>query len=155
MNDQKSFVNPNGIAIITCPQCGIIKNLDVKKFQGIQHTLKVRCHCDHTWILQLDFRRHYRKATKLPGTYKLEAPATGGGIITILNISRSGVGFSISGPHVIKIGQQVRLRFTLDDKKHTFIDKLVVIKAIKGTYIGCELIESQVFEKDLGFYLQP
>ena len=155
MSVQKSFVNPDGIAIIKCPQCGIVKNLDAKKFQGKQHALNVRCSCGHAWNLQLDFRRHYRKETKLPGTYKLEAPGSGGGLVTILNISRNGVGFSLSGPHVIKIGQKVRLRFTLDDKKHTLIDKLAVIRAIKGAYIGCELSDAQVFQKDLGFYLRP
>lgn len=155
MDVQKSFVNTDGIAVIKCPSCGKIKNLQAEQFRGRQHTLKVRCNCGYGWSLLLDFRRHYRKTTELNGTYTLEAPATGGGRLTVINISRSGVGFSVIGNHGIKIGHKVRLLFNLDDKKNTSIDKRVIVRAIHGTYIGCEFIEEKAFEKDLGFYLQP
>jgi hypothetical protein len=155
MNVQKSFVNTNGIAIIKCPACGIIKNLSVAQFLGKRHVVKIRCSCNCQWDIQLDFRRTYRKKTKLAGTYTLEQPASGFGLMTVLNISRSGVGFSVTGLHEIKIGLKVRLRFTLDDKKCTLIDKLAVIKAVKDSCIGCEFIANQIYDKDLGFYLQP
>jgi len=155
MDVQKSFVNTEGIATIKCPKCGVIKNLPATEFRGRQHTLKVRCNCDYAWDILLDFRRHYRKKTELSGTYALDPPASGGGRLTVLNISRSGVGFSIKGTHTIMIGQKARLRFTLDNRKQTPIDKHVVIKAVKAGYIGCEFIEDRAFEKDLGFYLQP
>ena len=155
MDVQKSFVNTDGIATIKCPKCGIIKNLPAGQFRGRQHTLKVRCSCDYAWDILLDFRRHYRKKTDLSGTYILELPASGGGRLSVLNISRSGVGFSVKGLHAIKIGQKARLQFTLDNKKQTPIDKHVIIRTVKGVYIGCEFIEDRVFEKDLGFYLQP
>jgi hypothetical protein len=155
MDVQKSFVNTDGIAIIKCPKCGLIKNLPVTQFRGRQHSLKVRCSCNYAWDLLLDFRRHYRKKTELTGTYLLEPPASGGGRLTVLNISRSGVGFSIAGLHAVKIGQKARLQFTLDNKKQTLIDKHVAIRSVKDGYIGCEFVDDRVFEKDLGFYLQP
>jgi hypothetical protein len=155
MDVQKSFVNTDGIATIKCPKCGIIKNLPAAQFRGRQHTLKVRCSCDYAWSILLDFRRHYRKTTDLSGTYILEPPASGGGRLLVLNISRSGVGFSVKGLHAVKIGHKARLQFTLDNKKQTPINKQVVIKTVKGGYIGCEFVEDRAFEKDLGFYLQP
>ena len=155
MDVQKSFVNTSGIAIVTCPECGAIKNLSAAQFLGKRHLLKVRCGCGYAWELQLDFRRHYRKKANLAGTFTTEPPESDFRIISVLNISRSGVGFSVAGLYEIKIGQKGRLRFALDDKKHTLIDKLVVIRAVKNTYIGCEFIDDQIFEKDLGFYLQP
>jgi hypothetical protein len=155
MDVQKSFVNTEGIATIKCPKCNVIKNMPAAQFRGKQHSLKVRCSCNHAWNVLLDFRRHYRKKTDLSGTYILESPASGGGRLQILNISRSGVGFQVSGLHAIKIGQKARLKFTLDNRKQTPIDKVVVIRAAKEGYIGCEFIEDRAFEKDLGFYLQP
>ena len=155
MDVQKSFVNTDGIAIIKCPQCGLVKNLPVTQFRGRQHSLKVRCGCNYAWDLLLDFRRHYRKKTDLTGIYIMEPPASGGGRLTVLNISRSGVGFSVTGLNAIKIGQKARLQFTLDNKKQTPIDKHVSIRSVKDGYIGCEFVDDRVFEKDLGFYLQP
>jgi PilZ domain len=155
MDVQKSFVNTDGIAVIKCPSCSKIKNLQADKFRGKQHTLKVRCSCGHAWSLLLDFRRHYRKETELTGTYVLESPAIGGGRLTVMNISRSGVGFTVTGLHTIKIGQKARLQFTLDNKKRTPIDKRVTVRAVLGNYVGCEFLEERAFEKDLGFYLQP
>jgi hypothetical protein len=155
MDVQKSFVNSEGIATIKCPKCGVIKNLPAAEFRGRQHTLKVRCKCDYAWSILLDFRRHYRKKAELAGTYTLIPPASGSGGVTVLNISRSGVGFRVKGMHSIMIGQKARLRFTLDNKKQTPIDKNVIIKAVNAGYIGCEFIEDRAFDKDLGFYLQP
>jgi len=73
----------------------------------------------------------------------------------VVNISRSGVGFTVAGLHAVMIGQKARLHFALDNKKMTLLDKLVTIKSVKNGYIGCEFLDDRVFEKDLGFYLQP
>jgi hypothetical protein len=155
MNVQKSFVNTDGIAVIKCKVCSKIKHLQAETFRGKQHVLKVRCSCGHAWSLLLDFRRHYRKDTELEGTYALEPPANGGGRLTVMNISRSGVGFTVIGIHAIKIGQKARLQFALDDKKNTLINKRVTVRVVQGNYIGCEFVEDRAFEKDLGFYLRP
>ncbi len=155
MDVQKSFVNTEGISVIKCPSCNKIKNLQADQFRGRQHVLKVRCSCGHAWSLLLDFRRHYRKETELDGTYTLDPPAIGGGRITVINISRSGVGCKVTSSHSIKIGQKAHLCFNLDNKKQTAINKQVLIRTVLGNYIGCEFVEDNAFEKDLGFYLQP
>jgi hypothetical protein len=156
MDVQKSFVDIEGVATIQCPQCGIIKNISVNQYRGRQHSLKVRCSCNYAWDLLLDFRRHYRKVTELAGIYTLEAPASGGGRLVVVNISRSGVGFNVTSMHSIIVDQKARLQFALDDKKNTLIDKLVIIRSVKNGYIGCEFADDhRVFDKDLGFYLQP
>ncbi len=73
----------------------------------------------------------------------------------VRNISRSGVGFSISGKHNITIGQKALLNFRLDDKKQTVLTKKVIIKNVRKNTIGCEFINQSQIGKDLGFYLQP
>jgi len=86
-------------------------------------------------------------------------PAVGTGRLNVLNISRSGVGFTIgfavNGSHPIVPGQKVKVSFQLDNKKRTPIEKTVTVRTVEEHYIGGEFDASQAFEKDLGFYLQP
>ena len=156
MRVQKSFVKTNDTASIRCPDCALVKNIAVGKFRNNRHTLKTRCSCGSSFLIALDFRKHYRKPTKIVGVYSLIGPpSTGGGQIQVNNISRSGVGFSVSGMHNITIGQKALLNFRIDNKKQTELTKKVMIKNIRDNSIGCEFINHNQIGKDLGFYLQP
>jgi len=81
--------------------------------------------------------------------------ASGGGQMRVNNISRSGVGFSVSGHHDINIGQKALVNFKLNDKKQTELTKKVLVKSIRDNSIGCEFIHQNQIGKDLGFFLQP
>ena len=156
MKVQKSFVKTNDTASIRCPECALVKNIAVGKFRNTRHTLKTRCSCGSTFLVALDFRRHYRKPTKIVGVYSLIGePYSGGGQMQVNNISRSGVGFSVSGKHNISTGQKALLNFRIDDKKQTELTKKVLIKNIRQNTVGCEFINQNQIGKDLGFYLQP
>jgi len=156
MKIQKSFVKTNDTASIRCPDCGLVKNISVGKFRNNRHTLKTRCSCGSNFLVALDFRRHYRKSTVIIGMYSLIGGSySGGGQMQVHNLSRSGVGFSISGVHNISIGQKALLNFRLDDKKQTVLTKKVLIKNVRKNTIGCEFINQTQIGKDLGFYLQP
>lgn len=154
---QNTFVTGNNTASIRCPECNTVKITPVSKFRNIAHTLKTRCGCGCIFIVSLDFRRHYRKPTKLAGFYTLNsAGSNGGGRMQLFNISRSGVGFTVSGIHNISEGQRARITFTLDNKKETQIAKDVIVKSIrKKNIIGCEFEDKGQLGKDLGFYLHP
>lgn len=156
MDIQKAFVKDNDIASIRCPKCDLVKDIGVGKFRDTRHTLKTKCSCGNIFVIALDFRKHYRKPTNIDGMYTLTSPPTnGGGRMQVVNISRSGVGFSISGHHNINVGQKASLRFTLDNKKKTELCKEVIIRSIRGNQIGCEFLDKNEIGKDLGFYLQP
>lgn len=156
MKVQKTFVKTNDTASIRCPDCSLVKNIAVGKFRNNRHTLKTRCSCGCTFLVALDFRKHYRKPTKLVGVYSLiGAPSSGGGQMQVNNISRSGVGFTVSGIHNMTVGQKALLNFRIDDKKQTELTKKVMIRNIHHNTIGCEFINHNQVGKDLGFYLQP
>lgn len=156
MDVQKAFVKTDDIASIRCPKCDLVKDIAVGKFRDSRHTLKTRCSCGNIFVITLDFRKHYRKSTKIEGIYTLIGPPTsGGGRMLVFNISRSGLGFSVSGQHNINVGQKASISFTLDNKKQTKICKQVIIRSIKENEIGCEFLDSNDIGKDLGFYLQP
>ena len=151
----KSFVKGDDEATIVCPHCQSAKVISVKQFRNRQHVLKVKCKCKNNFKVQLEFRRHFRKDTDLDGTYDLDAPAIGGGMVKITNLSLSGTCFEVRGVHDIKIGQNGSINFTLDNRKQTVFFKSVTVRSVRGNSIGCEFSDAQAFEKELGFYLRP
>lgn len=71
----------------------------------------------------------------------------------ICNISRGGIGFTVSGTHKLQENQTVQLKFQLDDKKQTLLVKQVYIRSVDNNYIGCQFIDPDLIGKALGFYL--
>ena len=151
---EKVFVSNNS-ATISCPNCGKTKRIPVARYCGRKQTIKVRCSCDTSFLAYLEFRKHYRKSAELQGMYRITSEGGGGGSASIHNVSRGGLGFTVSGKHSIRIGQKALVDFVLDNHKSTRLSKEVEIKVVNDNYIGCEFISHQPFEKELGFYLQP
>lgn len=155
METVKAFVRENDTATIVCPNCSIPKNVAVGSFRNKNHLLKVRCPCGTVFKVHLDFRQHYRKPTDLPGFYKTLKPSgLGSGAITIKNISFGGLGFTVSGVNNLKKGHKLLISFQLDDKKNTPLKKEVVVQSVSDNFIGCKFVETQAYEKALGFYLK-
>lgn len=155
MTDLKIHVRDNNTATFICPSCGAVKHLAVDRFRHSRHTLSVRCRCQQVFSLLLDFRRHYRKQTSLPGTYEiLTEGGVGGGIIHINNISRSGIGFTVSGLHRIEQNQLLQVEFQLNDKNRTVLKKQAVVKSVQQNSVGCEFQCNVAMDKALGFFLQ-
>jgi len=155
MAEVKTFVRNNNTATVICPACNRAKHISAEPYRHKKHAIRVRCACGEVFTLRLDFRRHYRKLTNLPGTYAIITPDTpGGGLIHIRNISRSGIGFTVSGRHNLKKGLRIILTFKLNDRKQTNLRKEAIVRSVKGNYIGCEFPPNDPVEKALGFYLQ-
>ena len=148
----RAFVSENGMATISCPNCMMTKQVAVAGYQDKQHSLKVRCKCQQTFTVNLEFRQQHRKNTELRGIYDI-LNDSGGGRAVIRDLSRNGIGFTVSGVHNIRVGQRVMINFALDDNKQTELTKQAVVKAINMNLIGCEFQKDQAFEKDFGFYL--
>jgi hypothetical protein len=151
----KVHVRVNGAATLICPVCGAVSNVAAERYRHGRHSITVRCRCRHVYSILLDFRRHYRKKTNLPGTYEiLSEGGVGGGIIHIINISRSGLGFTVSGLHRIEKDQLLLIEFQLNDKKQTVLKKRATVRSVQENSIGCEFKDDAAMEKALGFFLQ-
>lgn len=149
---EKTFVSEDGLAAITCPNCGITKQVPLADYRGKKQTIKVRCRCRQTFTAQLEFRQSHRKDTQLNGIYEI-LPDIGGGRAAIKDLSKNGVGFMVSGVHNVRVGQNIKLHFDLDDQKQTPLQKKAIVRSVNKNRIGCEFKKDQAFEKDLGFYL--
>ncbi|NNF45222.1 MAG: PilZ domain-containing protein [Desulfofustis sp.] len=148
----RAFVAEDGTAAFVCPNCEMSRNVPVFSFRGNKHSINIRCRCQETFTIDLDFRKSHRKPTKLSGFY--EITSGGGGRAVISDISREGLGFMVSGVHNVRVGQKILVNFALDDKHNTPLKKTAVVRSVDQNRIGCEFKRDQAFEKSLGFYLR-
>lgn len=148
----KIFVSEDDSATITCPGCGMTKQVPVAGYRDKEKAIKVRCKCGHKFPVYLEFRQQRRKKTELKGMYDNQSDR-GGGQAQIKDLSLSGIGFTVSGVHNIQVGQKILIDFVLDDSKQTTLKKTAFVKSVSDNRIGCEFKKEQAFEKNLGFYL--
>lgn len=155
METVKSFVDKDNTVTLVCPACSTPKSISVASFKDKCHFVKVRCPCDNVFRVHLDFRQQHRKPTTLPGAFTCLQPAgIGSGKMTVEDISQGGVGMTVSERHDLQIGCILILSFKLDDKKKTLLEKKAVVRTIHGNFIGCEFIDRELYEKEIGFYLK-
>lgn len=142
-------------ATLICPACGLARQIAASRFRNDRHNLAVRCRCATLFHVVLDFRRYFRKSTNLAGTYTRSSSAgPGGGVIHIHNISRIGVGFTVSGQHRIEPGQELQIECQLSDRNQTVVKKQATVRTVQENTIGCEFAGSGDLDKALGFFLQ-
>lgn len=153
MADLKVYVREDNTATLVCPSCQAAKNIEVGRYRYKRHTFSVRCRCQKVFSIQLDFRRSYRKHTSLVGTYETISGGSGGGMLNINNISRTGLGFSVSGIHSIEKGQLLQIEFQLNDKKKSVLNKQAIVRRVSENSIGCEFKCNAEHDKALGFFL--
>jgi len=151
---QKVYVNQEGLAVMKCPSCEAVKSAPVGNLRSsANHVIKVRCTCQQIFTVKLEFRRAYRKETRLAGEFQHLPSNRVSGKLTVVNVSKGGIGAQIIGMNRCRIGDELRISFNLDDRHHSLIDKRVVVRLVKQNYIGCEFLDSTATDKALGFYL--
>ncbi|WP_028584675.1 PilZ domain-containing protein [Desulfogranum mediterraneum] len=150
----KAYVRANHTATISCPACGATKTIQLNQLKNRRRAIKIRCRCQAVFEVQFDYRHTFRKLVNLPGTYLILQGGQGGGVIHIQNISRGGIGFTVSGMHQLRAGLLVGIEFQLNDKKQTIIKKKAEVLSVQQNKIGCQFSEQGDIGKDLGFFLR-
>ena len=75
--------------------------------------------------------------------------------VRINNISITGVGFITLNRNYLRKGDRLVVRIFIDDREKSKIEKSADVKWVQDRYIGCRFIESDQYDKILGFYLMP
>ena len=148
----KVFVK-NNLATVICYNCGHAKQFDVTKFRNLNKTLRCRCKCGESFFCTLEFRQYFRKKTQLSGHFIFLKNHLQHKII-VNDVSQNGINFSMKTVCDIKIGDRLKVFFTLDDANKTVIRKQVEVKSANDQLIGCGFTDTQSYEKELGFYLR-
>lgn len=161
---QKVFVKEDSCAKIHCETCGLVQTVRVQDLAAITPIVRIRCSCAAVFPVRFEYRRFYRKATNLEGTYRvlfdeLDVPDLSQARKTtncrIDNISMHGAGFSTLGRHRIEKNTKLVLGFTLDNPQNSWIEKTGRVQLVEGSYIGLQFDEPASNDRPLGFYLMP
>ena len=147
----KCYVSDDNRITLNCPNCGAVTATDVSNFKGIKNQIKVRCKCKEIFTCFLEFRKHYRKKVKIGGEY-VNLRNKQSDLMTVNDISLGGIGFSSMTRHAIRVGDDLRLKFRLDDKKRTEIQLEARVKSVRDYNVGAQFHEPHQYKKDLSFY---
>jgi hypothetical protein len=142
----KTFVRPDGTAVLTCPYCSHQKEISATPFKGHKHKLKVKCFCKNPFNVFLEFRRRIRKTTQLPGTFVNYSQNSSRYHLLVLDVSLIGLTFSSLDDLTTNTGDELSIEFTLDDRHHTKISRDAIGRNIRsgGSIIGVEFEKTSV-----------
>ena len=144
----RAYLSNKDIASFSCPACEKSYKRDFSKASNIGHGSKIRCRCtcEHTFVITLERRRHSRKQTDLKGGYLHERHQFRG-MFTVQNISKSGAGIVLHTSRDVNEGENLLLKFNLDNEEKTYVAKEAVIRKKEGKYIGVEFL-AQTWDGD-------
>ncbi|MFO7753546.1 MAG: PilZ domain-containing protein [Desulfobacteraceae bacterium] len=148
---EKVFVNGNNVATFVCPKCGKARRKEVSRFAGLdgEVKLKARCGCGHAYPAVLERRKQARKEVNLRGAVYDQGKRVP---VKVENLSRKGLKLKLINRTEFKVGERVRVEFTLDDASASkVIRDAVVRKKCPGT-AGVEFVNSEHYDK-FGAYL--
>lgn len=152
--NEKIFANQEDkSATIICPQCGKIKQTDVARFLEVQSSvrLKCRCSCGFSHVAELERRKYIRKKSNFPGRFR-RAENGRQGVMTVCDVSRSGLKLRVNGSEQFRIGDELSVEFRLDDSLRSLIKKDVIIRKIDASFLGVEFSSMEHYDQ-LGAYL--
>jgi len=142
--EEKVFIDSRNFAVFKCPECGNSWKKDLTpirdRINKNGHRIKFRFPCGHSCSVSFDNRRHQRKATKLTGAF-IHERSQRRGIIEVINISKSGIGFKLNSKQFMHVGDRLALKFNLDDPERSFVYEEGIIKKIEGNDVGVEFCE--------------
>ena len=112
----------------------------------------------------MNMRKHARKETRLQGIcstgdlaeYERDSLKGRATDMIVDNISRGGIAFTLSMPFKTSVGDMLNVRFTLDTKNKTVIEKKVVVRRVESDVIAGEF-RPHISSRDtaLRVYLLP
>ena len=150
---QKVYVDHTNLVKVTCPKCGLEKDINVFKFKDTHKRLKAKCKCGEVFRFALNYRKHYRKKVQLSGEY-FDQERNIRDDIFIKDISMSGINFITYKPHNFSRDDTVELKLEFNDEIEKEIHTSVKIKWINDRNVGAQFTNPKLLEKDLRFYLQ-
>ena len=154
---ERVFITRQNTAKLECPKCQRAKIIDASKYSKMDRKIKirVRCPCGNKFAVLLERRMQYRKETDISGSFihYIDGKVSGRGLMTVCNLSFTGMKLRIDFEHQFSVGDLLEVRFLLDNPQRTLMHKKVIVKNIKMPYVGTEFHFSEGDDKELGFYL--
>ncbi|THB63633.1 MAG: PilZ domain-containing protein [Desulfovibrio sp.] len=137
---------------LVCPHCGHDQAIALNRLDSNKKLFGVKCHCGRKYASCLEFRRDFRKDVELQGVYELESSGQAG-LMTVVDVSLSGVGFHPSQGPELDPGDLVKVSFRLDTRTTPEIKRQVEIMNLHQGHVGARFTNVEGLNKELGFYL--
>lgn len=149
------YANANDDVKITCPQCSTAKSFKADQYVTAKRGIKARCSCGHVFRCVIEFRKSYRKAVDFAGDYRNRKTGESGRM-TVESLSLGGLDFvNLTPGNLIMKHDILEVSFHLDDAGRTFLQREAKVTASSEHSISAAFSRSQMYDKDLGFYLMP
>ncbi len=155
MKTCKVYVKRDNTALVNCPHCGTARTIYVGKFKGRKDPLKTMCTCRTAFPVSFEFRNAYRKSASLQGYYNRLNGPRGYRAMLVRDVSLTGIRFVTLASHNLSEGDEGKVRFTLDDRSRSEIERNVVVRCVANRNVGCEFTKAVPYDRVLGFYLMP
>ncbi len=149
---QRVHPTETGQAVIICPQCMKRFAIDASAYMDSRKSLKAGCRCGHKFPVVFDTRSFYRKELYLAGQY-IKSLSDDPELLTIENLSYSGVKFRTRFAHTIQVDDELTIEFILDNRQSSRIVKTIQVKHMQGQVIGAEFRDRQAYSAELTYYL--
>jgi PAS domain S-box-containing protein len=147
------------VANVACKNCNHQKQLDISEIRTLGTQLKVTCTCGETMFIKVELRQEHRKRVELEGMFirsrndHLALKSDDWGRIRVCNLSRHGVGFKASAKTELRVGDLLRVKFTLDNTAGSVIQKAVVVRSVTEGVVGCQFVGQDACDVTIGFYM--
>ena len=175
---QSSIANRNDF-LINCPSCSRICKIEPEDLEKSDRLVKIfgmdglyiyQCACGTRFNMKLDFRRKQRHGCSISSHYLPLAQSDYGTRpdpdrqnlyqskinSVIKDISVDGIGLLVFGRHEIKPEDELLVAFTLrKGNKEELLERRVVVRTVRGNYIGGEFFSADKKKPDIGFFLLP
>jgi hypothetical protein len=151
---QRCYPDEKNRITITCPHCSKSKRVDATPFTASKREMRIKCSCGSPFISTIEYRKCYRKITKLGGDFVNKETGEDGEML-VWDLSKTGLGFTPTSPHKLKTGDVVHVSFILDNLNRDKIKRAVRVLNIQGNRIGGEFLLGQPTSRELNFYLLP
>ncbi|WP_319521423.1 PilZ domain-containing protein [uncultured Desulfosarcina sp.] len=138
------FLNEKNEATFLCKNCGNGVTRDLSMLLSTQSAIRVRCKCKcgNVFRVLVERRRNQRKIVNFLGMchYLSDSGQTKKRLIKVLDISPTGLQFSINDMPRLNVGDKVFADFRLDDRNYTEIKVKGAIKRMRSKKVGLEFI---------------
>ncbi len=159
LDQQTVLARDDGLILLTCPYCGFQESVTMAQFEKLGNAIQVQCPCHKRFAAVLEKRRSFRKPVHLDGYFTIagelgpnDTKAGIWGLMVVRNISKSGLRFYSRQIDLIRPGDDLMVRFNLDNSSKALIHKRVEVISINGNEVGCRFKGADQYDITLGFY---
>jgi hypothetical protein len=149
-------LNLLGTIKLSCPQCKKLTGVGPYHTPDRARSQPITCECGYVFSALIEGRGCTRKRVNLFGVYLLSdlLGRQETGPIRIENLSYSGILCRTVASHTITPGDDVYVKFVLDDEAKTEFVRLLEVTRVEGKLIAGKFIETEGgFDSELADYL--